>query len=231
VRQLETNQARAILLGEYEVFFGDAGLLQGDLQRYRKIGREQVKAAAFEYLKDTRRSIVEVYPPGWTRDLGPVITTTFYVVQKGDTLIGIAKKHGTSAQAIAKENRINVGKAIHPGQRLLVTLGAGGGPKVIVKRHEVKKGDTLIGIAKKYGTTADAIAKENKISTKKAIHPGQELTVTIEVSSSRGKAPPTTTPKKGASKNSAPKNSAPKKTPATPPAKKSSPSQPAPKKK
>lgn len=223
LRELETNLSRAIVLGEYEVYFGDAGLLRDDLERYRGIGRDQVKAAAFEYLKDTRRSIVEVYPPGWTRDLGPVITTTTYVVQKGDTLIGIAKKHGTSAQAIAKENRIAVGKPIHPGQRLLVTLGSGGGSRAIVKKHEVKKGDTLIGIAKKYGTTAEAIAKENGISTKKPIHPGQELTVTLEVSSSRKsstqgakstskKAPPkTSTPKKAVPKKPAPKKAAPKK--------------------
>lgn len=224
LRDLETNQRRAILLGEYEVYFGDATLLERDLGRYRGIDEEQVKSAAFAYLKDTQRSIVEVYPPGWVRDLGPVITTTFYVVQKGDTLIGIAKKHGTTAQAIAKENRIAVGKAIHPGQRLLVTLGAGGGPRVITKTHEVKKGDTLIGIAKKYGTSAEAIAKENRISTKKAIHPGQVLTVTLEVSSSRGgskskpskakaapsSAAPKAGPSKAAPKAASPKTSAPK---------------------
>jgi predicted Zn-dependent peptidase/LysM repeat protein len=231
LRQLETNQRRAISLGQYEVFFGDANLLRDDLSRYRGITRQDVKAAAFEYLKDIRRSIVEVYPPGWTRDLGPVITTTTYVVQKGDTLIGIAKRHGTSAQAIAKENRISVGKPIHPGQRLLVTLGAGGGPKVIVKKHEVKKGDTLIGIAKKYGTTASAIAKENKISTKKPIYPGQELTITLEVSSSHGHAKPSntqrSTSKKVPTKKAAPKKAAPKK--AAP--KKAAPKKAAPKKK
>ena len=67
-----------------------------------------------------------------------------------------------------------------------MTLGSGGS-RVITKKHEVKRGETLIGIAKKYGTTATAIAKENKLSTKRPIHPGQELTITLEVANSRGK--------------------------------------------
>jgi zinc protease len=210
---LETNEGRATRLGEYEVYFGDASLVQPDLERYRGITPEQVRKAAHTYLKDTRRSTVEVYPPGWARDLGPVITTTTYVVQKGDTLIGIAKKHGTSADAIARENRISKGRPIHPGQRLLVTLGSGSsaGPRAIVKKHVVKKGDTLSGIAMKYGTTAEAIARENRFSTKKPIRPGQELTITVEVSGPQGKAAPKATPPAKAPKATPPAKSAPKK--------------------
>lgn len=223
IASLQYNKDRAVALGEYEVYFGDANLLLTDLGEYRAISTEDVRKAAQAYLKDTRRSIIEVYPPGWVRDLGPVITTTTYVVQRGDTLIGIAKKHGTTADDIAKQNRIAKGRPIHPGQRLLVTLGSksGGGPKVIVKTYEVKKGDTLIGIAKKFGISATDLAKENKLSTKKAIFPGQQLTITLEVGktnqakSQRGnsekKAQPKPAPKKA---TPAPKKTtAPRKTP------------------
>ena len=41
----------------------------------------------------------------------------------------------------------------------------------------VKKGDTLGGIAKKYGTTVSAICKLNGISEKKVLQIGQKLIV------------------------------------------------------
>lgn len=41
----------------------------------------------------------------------------------------------------------------------------------------VKKGDTLSGIAKKYGTTYQKIAKDNKIANPNKIYPGQKLVI------------------------------------------------------
>lgn len=41
--------------------------------------------------------------------------------------------------------------------------------------HIVEPGDTLIGIAARYGVTAAALAKENKLQTTKPIFPGQKL--------------------------------------------------------
>lgn len=46
--------------------------------------------------------------------------TTIYKVRKGDTLPAIAKRFGTTADKIAKENGIDAG-LIHRGQRLAIT--------------------------------------------------------------------------------------------------------------
>jgi murein DD-endopeptidase MepM/ murein hydrolase activator NlpD len=43
--------------------------------------------------------------------------------------------------------------------------------------HTVKKGDTLSGIAKRYGTSVNKICKLNKISSKTIIKPGKKLRV------------------------------------------------------
>ena len=43
------------------------------------------------------------------------------------------------------------------------------------KTYEVRSGDTLLGIAKKHGTTVDELAKLNNIKDKKHIYPGQKL--------------------------------------------------------
>jgi len=48
------------------------------------------------------------------------VKTTYYIVKKGDTLSGIAKKFGTTVNKIAKDNNIKNVNLIYPGQRLKV---------------------------------------------------------------------------------------------------------------
>lgn len=43
--------------------------------------------------------------------------------------------------------------------------------------YTVKKGDTLYGIAKKYGTTVEALVSTNGITNKNLIRVGQVLTI------------------------------------------------------
>jgi soluble lytic murein transglycosylase-like protein len=50
----------------------------------------------------------------------PKATTTAYTVRSGDTLSGIATRHGTTARAIASLNGIGLTTHIHPGQKLRI---------------------------------------------------------------------------------------------------------------
>jgi len=59
---LSRNVARAVRLGEYEVFFGDARLLNAELPRYLAVTKEDIKRVTAQYLGPTRRSLVETYP-------------------------------------------------------------------------------------------------------------------------------------------------------------------------
>jgi LysM repeat protein len=43
--------------------------------------------------------------------------------------------------------------------------------------HEVRPGDTLYGIADKYGMTLDQLLQLNKLKKNAAIHPGQKLLI------------------------------------------------------
>lgn len=174
LRLLETSRGRATALGRFETFWQDATLLNGELTAYDDITPSEVRQVAAKYLLDTRRSIVEVYPPGWVRDIGPTVVTRTHVVKKGENLIRIARRYATTAEKLAKQNGIKVGGTIVVGQRLLVTAGSG---YRAPRKHTVKGGETLIGIAKRYKITAKELAAANKISTKKPIHPGQQLTV------------------------------------------------------
>jgi zinc protease len=59
---LQSNMARAKQLGEFEVYFGDARLLNDELPRYFAVTKDDVKRVVHQYLSPTRRTIVETYP-------------------------------------------------------------------------------------------------------------------------------------------------------------------------
>lgn len=59
---LQSNAKRAIRLGEYEVFFGDARLLTRELSLYLAVTPEDIRRVANEYLKPELRFAVEVRP-------------------------------------------------------------------------------------------------------------------------------------------------------------------------
>lgn len=101
-----------------------------------------------------------------------------YIVKSGDTLSGIASKFGTTYQKIAADNGIANPNIIHPGQELKIYSGN----KTVStnntgKEYIVKSGDTLSGIAARYGTTYQKIAKDNNIANPNVIHPGQKLII------------------------------------------------------
>ncbi|MGC4090498.1 MAG: pitrilysin family protein [Polyangiaceae bacterium] len=59
---LQSNARRAIRLGEYEVFFGDARLLTRELSLYLAVTAEDIRRVSNEYLKPEKRFAVEVRP-------------------------------------------------------------------------------------------------------------------------------------------------------------------------
>lgn len=91
-------------------------------------------------------------------------------MQAGDTLSGIAAKLGVSTSQISGYRSGNP-NLIYPGE----TLTIGGGSTQSGTAYTVRSGDTLSGIAAKYGTTYQAIAAKNGISNPNLIYPGQVL--------------------------------------------------------
>ncbi len=59
---LQSNYARAQKLAEFELYWGDASLLQGELDRYFAITKEDVRKAVATYMTRERRSRIEVKP-------------------------------------------------------------------------------------------------------------------------------------------------------------------------
>lgn len=97
---------------------------------------------------------------------------TVYVVKSGDTLSKIASKYGTTYQELARINNIENPNLIFPGQKIKIN-GKGNNEVIYV----VRSGDTLSGIASKYGTTYQKIASDNGIKNPNLIYPGQKLVI------------------------------------------------------
>lgn len=101
-----------------------------------------------------------------------------YTVQPGDTLSGIAGRHGTSYQELAKINGISDPNRIYVGQVLKLSGSApkpSGSPSAQGGTYTVVRGDTLSGIAQRYGTSWQTLAGLNGISNPNVIYPGQKI--------------------------------------------------------
>jgi len=95
--------------------------------------------------------------------------TIYYRVRKGDSLWKISRKYGVSISSIKKLNRLRSSR-IKPGMRLKIKV-----PRKVPKVdkikpiigterkifYQVKKGDTLENVAKKFGITPEEIKKYN----------------------------------------------------------------------
>jgi LysM repeat protein len=105
-------------------------------------------------------------------------TVTYYTVQKGDTLYSIAYRYGTTVSAVVAANKIYNPSFIYTGQRLAIPTGQLAVlPMPAVTCYVVRKGDTLVSIALRHGTTVSAIALANNLANPSFIWPGQCLVV------------------------------------------------------
>lgn len=100
-------------------------------------------------------------------------TLTVYV-RTGDTLWAIAREYGTTVEAIARENRIADPNRIFAGERLRITLPARGSGEEI---YTVRRGDTPISIAGKFGVTLSALEDRNGLERGKTIYAGDKLSI------------------------------------------------------
>jgi putative chitinase len=101
----------------------------------------------------------------------------YYVVQWGETLWSIAQRYGTTVWAIAQANGIWDVNRIRAGQ-VLVIPGVGHdhpGHHDHGTSYIVQPGDTLSGIAWRFGTTVWAIAQANGIWNHNLIYTYQKL--------------------------------------------------------
>jgi membrane-bound lytic murein transglycosylase D len=115
-----------------------------------------------------------------------------YKVRSGDSLSVIAQKHATTTNVLKQINDIN-SSFIKIGQPLLIPVASESQQGYLYSQakrfevenskgkrkmtHTVVEGDTLWDISRSYKVTSKEIAKWNKITTKKTLRLGDNLTI------------------------------------------------------
>lgn len=103
-----------------------------------------------------------------------------YTVKRGDTLSKIALAYGVPVNHIVQLNNIQNPNLIYPGEKLriteskITTLNPIGGINNI---YRVQRGDTLWGIARRYGVTVNHLVSINDIENPNIIYPGQLIII------------------------------------------------------
>jgi cell wall-associated NlpC family hydrolase len=98
-----------------------------------------------------------------------------YVVQAGDSLWAVARRHGVSVRALAQGNGLDAESVLPIGLRLKIPPAAG--DETTPRFYVVQKGDCLWTIARPYGTTARALADMNGLDVDAVLPIGLRLEV------------------------------------------------------
>ncbi len=155
--------------GYYKVQSGDT--LWGIARKFG-ITVDELKSA--NNLKDNSLSVGQLlYIP--TKDQDETEEGEIYIVKSGDTLYGIAKKFNLTVDELKKMNNLT-SDTLSIGKSLIVSMPSGK-----TTTYTVSKGDTLYGIANKFGVSVDSIKSLNNL-TNNTLSIGQVLKIpsTIE---------------------------------------------------
>jgi membrane-bound lytic murein transglycosylase D len=124
--------------------------------------------------------------------------TGFHRVRRGETLIVLAEEYGVSVRQLQEWNALGTSAAIRAGQRLRVTAppedratrpsgisssagasSAGSSSAVVsvARVHMVRRGETLRGLARRYGVSVQALREANHLSGGDALRAGATLRI------------------------------------------------------
>lgn len=115
----------------------------------------------------------QIWPGQVLKVTGTASQESTYYVQAGDTLSAIATKFGTTISNLVSINHISNPNVIYVGQKIYVGEATHGQSNA----YTVQSGDTLSGIATKFGTTWQDLAQKNGLANPNVIYVGQTLTI------------------------------------------------------
>jgi murein DD-endopeptidase MepM/ murein hydrolase activator NlpD len=98
----------------------------------------------------------------------PSATAADYRVRRGDTVYGIARRHGLDAQQIIRANGLRAPYVLRLGDRLQLPVPA---------YHTVTKGDTSYSISRQYGVDLTSLVRLNGLTSPYVLEIGQRLKI------------------------------------------------------
>ena len=99
------------------------------------------------------------------------VVARYHKVRRGENLTAIAQRYGTSVSHIKSINRLKTSR-LYVGQKIKLR----GQPKALKKRYRIRSGDSLIKIAKRFGTTVQKLKSINQLKGNKLLR-GQYIYV------------------------------------------------------
>jgi LysM repeat protein len=101
-------------------------------------------------------------------------------VRKGDTLVSLARRYGTSVRAIRSLNGLR-GDRIYAGQVLVVHSVSPATPvsenSHVRTEYTVRTGDTVFEIGRRFGVSVRDVLGWNNLPASGRIHPGDVLSI------------------------------------------------------
>jgi LysM repeat protein len=110
------------------------------------------------------------------------VMASTYVVRPGDTLTGIALRHGSSVQAIVDANQLGAPGPLRVGQLLEIPDPSRSLPAYVAGSQDldtctVTAGDTLWIISRRYGVDPTALARANGLNVNALLPAGAQIQV------------------------------------------------------
>ena len=178
--------------GQYRIRSGDTlggiadrfGVTAADLRSWNGIRGSRIRAGKFLTVRPLRPG--QPAGPAPAAQAPAADNARRYTIRSGDTLEVIARRHGATVDQLKQWNNLRTSR-IRSGSSLIVGTGASrptssaptrtastqAGPE---QRYRVRSGDTLGGIADRYGVSAGNLRQWNGIRGS-TIHPGDSLIV------------------------------------------------------
>jgi LysM repeat protein len=102
-----------------------------------------------------------------------------HVVRWGENLTSIAAQYGTTIHAIVHANGLASQNRIYAGQRLIIpgSTPSPSAPATCGQTYTIRYGDTLSGIAYRFGVSQNALMRANGIVNPNRIYRGQRLVI------------------------------------------------------
>jgi murein DD-endopeptidase MepM/ murein hydrolase activator NlpD len=134
---------------------------------------------SYNRYSDVTGSSVPPASSHWTWNGGSAVTVGY-----GETVEGIARRHGVPASAILQTNGIRDASQIKPGQRLVIprhtasTTQTAAAPRSTSGNvHIVRSGDTLMNVARRNRVAVSALARANHLQTSSQLSVGDRLII------------------------------------------------------